>query len=481
MDGTPIRSAAVGLLGSADSTATGENGHFVIRGATPGAHVIWVRGVGFDPMRVAVTLSSGRTRTMTITVAQHVPTLPAVVTTAHYPPGYAEVGLDKRTLAGNGQFITLDQIEHRQALKITDLLQHVRGIHLFTYGMVDIADSRITNGQGSCVAIILDGIPQKTYTSHDLGNLVEVDEIGAIEFYNPPEVPAILDRSRDWRDSEARRRGSQGWHASFGCEWWPHDLANLCRPAIWTRSRLGLGGYAADSGVADTARPAAHTRESPAPRTIGVAAFPTAGSTCVPPTPIDTTTLNVYAILQSGLGADASDSAWINYFDGVFVAFRRTFALPTPLPLPVFGYATSAITKKDLRPEGFAVAPTLSSVVTFTLDPTGALLASSVAATSLSEEADTSILAAIQTAAANHTFPSMPASTPGPASVRFDVIVTTTTPDATQRAIVVDQIAVPEWALGRAAALAPGDQPVFPSTRTARDDPARQCRLRVRG
>ena len=298
-------------------------------------------------MRVAVTLSSGRTRTMTITVAQHVPTLPAVVTTAHYPPGYAEVGLDKRMLAGNGQFITLDQIEHRQALKITDLLQHVRGIHLFTYGMVDIADSRITNGQGSCVAIILDGIPQKTYTSHDLGNLVEVDEIGAIEFYNPPEVPAIWTGAATGVTPKPGEEDLKGGMHPSGANGGLIGSGQTCAVlAIWTRSRLGLGGYAADSGVADTARPAAHTRESPAPRTIGVAAFPTTGSTCVPPTPIDTTTLNVYAILQSGLGADASDSAWIDYSDGVFAAFRRAFALPTPLPLPVFGYATSAIPRR---------------------------------------------------------------------------------------------------------------------------------------
>ena len=124
------------------------------------------------------------------------------------------------------------------------------------------------------------------------------------------------------------------------------------------------------------------------------------------------------------------------------------------------------LTKKDIRPEGLAVAPTLSSVVSFTLGPTGTLLASSVAVSSLSSEADTSILAAIQTAAANRAFPSMPAAASGPPSLRFDVIVSTTLPDSTQHAVVVDKITIPEWPLTRPVALAPGDQPAFASMRT---------------
>jgi hypothetical protein len=92
------------------------------------------------------------------------------------------------------------------------------------------------------------------------------------------------------------------------------------------------------------------------------------------------------------------------------------------------------------------------------------LLGSSVDASSLSPEADTSVLAGVAAVAANHAFPPMPATVPPLLPVRFDVIVTTIPPDAGQHAVVVDQIAVPEWPLTRPAALALGSQPVLGST-----------------
>src|SRR5271166_5887155 len=71
-DGTPVAGAAVGLLGSTDSTATSDSGRFKLRGVSPGALVLWIRGPGLAPTRVAVALSAGLTRTLTITVAQHI-------------------------------------------------------------------------------------------------------------------------------------------------------------------------------------------------------------------------------------------------------------------------------------------------------------------------------------------------------------------------------------------------------------------------
>ena len=48
---------------------------------------------------------------------------------------------------------------------------------------------------------------------------------------------------------------------------------------------------------------------------------------------------------------------------------------------------------------------------------------------------------------------------------------TTSLPDSSQHAVVVDQIAAPEWPLTWSAALAPGAQPVFASARASADAP----------
>ena len=93
--------------------------------------------------------------------------------------------------------------------------------------------------------------------------------------------------------------------------------------------------------------------------------------------------------------------------------FDSLFALPIRLRLPVFGYAPRPLTRTNWKSPGLAVAPTLSIVVAFSLGPTGALLSSSVSVSfSLSAGADTSVLAAVATAAATHAFPSMPAQAP---------------------------------------------------------------------
>ena len=131
------------------------------------------------------------------------------------------------------------------------------------------------------------------------------------------------------------------------------------------------------------------------------------GSVCVPPAPIDTVDQNVFATLESDLPSGGSPNASMGYTDRVLGALRWVFALPSPLALPVLGYSSPALTKTTVTPQGLAAAPFLSTAVEFTLDPTGALLASSIATSSLSGDADTSVLAAVQAAGATHSFPAM--------------------------------------------------------------------------
>jgi hypothetical protein len=443
-DGAPVSGAAVGLLASADSTATSDSGTFVLHRVTPGAHMLWVHGVGFEPTRVAVTLSVARPRTVTITVAPALHILAPVVTTERFPVGYADVGLDKRIQVGIGQFLTLDQIEDKHAIQLTDLLQGMRGIEIQRLPNGE-AFVKGTRGVGigsaaSCWTTFVDGVPQSVVGSLRFPRapvadyeVIDPADVGAIEVYQPSERPA-------------------GFNAG----------AQFCGViAVWTRTRLGLAGgdtTTADGLAVATRIAALRAQASRPPETIAEADFPRA-TACQPPTAIDTTRLNVYAILQSG--AHAVDSAWLDYSNGVFSAFRQAFVLPSQVTLPVFGYASAAVTKANWKPSGLAVAPTLSSVVSFTLGPTGALVESHVAVSSLAAEADTSILAAVEGAASTHAFPAMPPVEPQPPSVRFDAIVTTRPPDSTQHGIVVGQIKVPEWALLRAAALAPGSQPVL--------------------
>jgi hypothetical protein len=455
-DGTPVMGAAVGVLASNDSTATGDSGRFVLRNLTPGPHMLWVRGVGFRSTRVTLTLLAARTRSLTITVAPALHTLAPIVTTAQYPAGYAAVGLDKRIQAGVGNILTDSQIEHRHAEKTTQLLQGVRGIHLRYY--FD-PDARIMSSEGGCVSFVIDGIPQKAMTSHDLDNLVSPDEIGVIEIYSPAEAPIGLGTGVAAKPNQETLKGQStpsGQQVDVVTGQVTSTLSGIQETcavmAIWTRAKLGLapGGEGTDSGFRATA-----TR---APATSGTAVFPnTDGRACDPPPPAQATTLDVYAVLQDALPPQAAhDTAWRSYSEAVLGAVQKAFAFPNELELPVFGYAfRPAPTATNLKPKGFVVAPALSGVVSFTLGPTGALLDLRVRASSLSGDADTSILAAVMGAAASQRFPAMPPSPSGRQPVRFDLSVTTTTPDPSERPVVLDQIEVPVWPLARSASWIP--------------------------
>jgi hypothetical protein len=480
-DGTPVEGAAVGVLASGDSTATSDSGHFILRNLTPGAHMVWVHGVGFQPTRVAVTLSAASPRPLTITVVQAAPVLAPIVTTAKMPPGYADVGLDKRMQAGIGRFLTYEQIVHRQATNLSQLLQGMPGIQLSQESHSFGTKAGGTRGPGSCVAYVVDGVAQtqimdrtaagmvtgatggqeQSKGAESPDHLIDPSSIGAIEVYSSGERP------QGFGTVEERPLGSSG----DGVAKIDLNAQQCVLVMIWSRSRLGLTD--SDSTKQGGGVRAASTGGSgtPAPRTTGTAAFPTMrGKACHQPSPFDTVRVNVYAALESGL--DSPDSAWLHYSERVLSAFRQAFVLPSHVALPAFGYAYPALTAGSLKPRGMAVAPTLSSVVVFTLDPTGVLLNSRVGASSLAGEVDTSVLAAVQAAASTHAFPAMPA-TPGlPKSARFDVTVTTTTPAAEAHAAVVDQIDVPEWLLTRPVALEPASYAALMATVSTPGTPA---------
>ena len=407
---------------------------------------------------MAVTVLASRPSVVTITVTPTVPILAQVVTTGHYPAGYATVGLDKRMQAGLGQFLTSDQIEHRQAANFSQLLQTMRGIKLSQNVHQFGATAEGTRGPGSCVAYVLDGVPQtqlmdntggsmpESIGPESLDNLIEPAAIGAIEVYSSSQRPA------GFGTLEEHPLGSAGDQPT------KIDLnAQQCAlVVIWTRARLGLTG--SDTATAHAGVRAALTLAAgtDVPKARGTAVFPSVGATaCVPPAPIDTIRLNVYGVLQSAIDPDGRDSALAHYSDRVLEAFRKTFALPSRLVLPVFGYAHPALVPGSLKQQGLAVAPGLSTVVAFTLDATGAVLESHVRTSSLSGNADTGALAAVQSAAAIHAFPAISTPPPGRQPLRFEVTVTTITPDLAQRVAILDQIDVADYRLARPVELIP--------------------------
>ena len=217
-----------------------------------------------------------------------------------------------------------------------------------------------------------------------------------------------------------------------------------------------LGERSGEPPLWMTTTPAVQPRHRP---TKGIAEFPVdPRSPCRPPAAVDTVRLNVHATLVNGVTPLPHDTPWLSYSDRLLGAIRQAFTLPDRVTLPVFGYPFRATPSRAQAPLGLFVAPVLSGVVVFTLDPTGALVESHIGTSSLSGAVDSSMLAAVQRAGASHAFPGAPHSAgfAGGQSVRYDLLVTTTTPDSIGQAAIVGQIDLPVWPLGRSAMLVPG-------------------------
>ncbi len=452
-DGTPVVGAAVGLFGTRDTTSTSDSGRFALGAAPSGAHMLWVRRLGFEPARVPVTISSNRSHTVTVTLVRSVPVLPTVLATGQ-TPAYHDVGLDRRMRAGQGQFLTYDQIQRKHVTKLSQLLQGMRGIRVWLDPHNFSATVEGTRGLGSCVSYVVDGTPQTQLATKGVGgdplpgddadNMMDPSVIGAIEVYSSSERP--LEFGAGLEERPLPIPGLPAPKVDF-------DAQQCVLVVIWTRARLGLP-ESDEKSAATTART----------RTPASATFPTIPA-CEPPPAVDTSDVAIYATLESERYHTTSDTAWSNYVDQILTALRGAFIMPTDLSLPVFGYpfgeharargkAASRVTSPALD-----AAPTLSNVLVFTLDSSGAVEELGVVASSLSGPADTSLLAAITMAATTNTFPRAPSSERAQGAIQFDLIVRAGQPAVGDGVTVLGRVSVPTWPLTRRALLADGPLP----------------------
>jgi hypothetical protein len=465
-DGTPVVGATVALIGTHDTVSTSDSGGFAFADAPQGAHMLSVRQLGFASARIPVTIARDRPRPVTVTLVRAIPVLPTVVTAAQMHAAMQEVGLDQRMRAGQGQYLTYDQIQRRQANKLSQLLNGIRGIQVWQNPLEFETTVQGTRGVGSCVAFVIDGVPQAVTSNHDVDNLINPSAIAAVEIYSSAERPTGLGGLEE--RPPPGLQSSTGLHAGPGSgpakdtTFQVVDLnAQQCTlVVIWTRARLGLP---------EGSTPGAATALS---ETHGRPVLPNASMCEIKPAD-DTIDVAMYATLQGDRGPTTSDTSWARYVDRVLAGLRATFVMPSDLPMPVFGYPFPQPSVTRLKGPSvstvpvLSVAPALSSVIVFVLDSAGAVRSARVAASSLSGPADTSLLAAIMEAGATHAFPVAPSTEHGGDLVRFDLVVSTAQPAPGGRAAILGRLAVPTWILRRRVSLADGPQPSLAPDETA--------------
>ncbi len=477
-DGAPIAHVLISLYGTSDSAVTRDDGGFVLHVPKAGAYMVGARGLGLGEKRFAVTLAAGATQALTITMVPFVPILPRVVTTAEERAAYSSVGFDQRRRAGVGQFLTYAQIQRKRPSSFTQLLQGMRGL-MMSQGPLQSHTPGMgisgAEGAGSCVSYVVDGSPQQQMagsrqTNEQQGgespdNLIDVSQVGAVEVYSAAERPAgfggmedntALPTPPDRAQPNTQESGAnQGQATTQGT---PAPTSTLPRQPcglvmVWTRSRLGLSETNPDAAPAASAQTTA-----PHDITKGVAAF--AHGSCNPPGAADTMALLVYAGVQGATPRAMSDSAWSVYRDQMLAGLARESDLPSEALLPTFGLpatlgAAQGIPMGKLRGR-LDVAPLLSTVLSLTLDTTGAIVDVHVAASTLSGATDTSAMAMIEQAAAAHAFPRVAGQQAPSDSIQLYLVIEGAEPSSGGQGAVLGQLEVPVWRLSRPAQLVSG-------------------------
>lgn len=184
--GMPIVGASITIPVLSRAVVSDEGGHFLHSPLEAGSYVVQVHAVGYIPSAKAFDLTTGQSVTHVFQLTTIPPVLPNVVVSGH--PG--SVGrrfedFDRRRALKRGQFLTRAEIEARNAVNLSDLLQTMRGIRTECAGFTCIIEtSRSTHGCRP--AFFVDGRMSTTF-----GPTTPVRDIEGIEVYlGPSEIPA---------------------------------------------------------------------------------------------------------------------------------------------------------------------------------------------------------------------------------------------------------------------------------------------------
>jgi hypothetical protein len=180
----PVADAIVTIVGQELRVVTGENGRFRIVSVVAGDYVLLVRRIGYEPTTARISVAERDTLRLSFALQPAVATLDTVAVAARsVSPRLAE--FYERRKVGPGQFMTQEQIEKQNAVRVSDLIGRFLGLRMTADGRGAFS-LRDTPAHPCPVAAVVDGIARDT----DLSRLPSPKEIAGIEFFaGPSEIP----------------------------------------------------------------------------------------------------------------------------------------------------------------------------------------------------------------------------------------------------------------------------------------------------
>lgn len=193
--GFPMEGAQVSIAGTATMVTSNERGEFTLTlpSASPDAPlVLRVRRIGFRPDSLVLPPGGPRSGDLTFTLQRVAVDLAPVTVVGRRDISGAMAGFYKRRASSSGRFFTREEIERRNAARMSDLLRMVPSLRVIPRGMQNSVRIR---GSRCAPLIWLDGVPLSAM-EFDLDSMDPSTYEGIEVYSGPASVPVEFQQNK---------------------------------------------------------------------------------------------------------------------------------------------------------------------------------------------------------------------------------------------------------------------------------------------
>lgn len=180
-------SSAAGDSASVDTVVSDARGRFAVRGLADGDYRIDLERIGYRTLSDSISFRAALgLRIQAALVPEAVQLEPILAVVEARSRRLEAAGFYQRRQRGLGEFVTRDQIEERNPVRVTDLLATMAGVRL--QHRDPARGGTIVLLRGGCVPeIFLDGVRTMPPFSPDAA--LHPDDVAGIEVYHSAELP----------------------------------------------------------------------------------------------------------------------------------------------------------------------------------------------------------------------------------------------------------------------------------------------------